>query len=231
MLNISFLKESMKETMMKNYKTVGAEEAVEILIQKSRFIGHACPVTTEVEAADFIERIRKKHWHATHNVPVFLIGADYMVQRYSDDGEPSGTAGIPVMEMLKKEGITDICLVITRYFGGIKLGTGGLVRAYTDSAKAVLAAAGVIEKLVYQSVDMVFDYTLHGKIQNYCMNQPAVIVAETSFSDRVSMQLRIEPESYDQVIAQIIDMTASKVEMGETEQMYLTFKENQLIEM
>jgi uncharacterized YigZ family protein len=213
---------------MKDYKTVAAEGAFEIQIQKSRFIGHACPVTTEEEAIAFVERIRKKHWHATHNVPVYLLDA---VQRYSDDGEPSGTAGIPILEMLKKEGITDICIVVTRYFGGIKLGTGGLVRAYTNSAKAVLQEIGVIEKRVYQSVEMVFDYTLHGKIQNYCMNQPAVIVAETSFSDRVAMQLRIEPESYDQTIAQIIEMTANQVEMSEPKQMYLTFRAGQLLEM
>ncbi|GKT37685.1 Impact family like protein, partial [Aduncisulcus paluster] len=150
-----------------SYKTIFDYGEAEDIINKSRFIGYAKPVETEEEAVAFVEEIKKKHKDATHNVPVYLVGEKFEIQRYSDDGEPSGTAGVPVLSMLKNEGITNLALVITRYFGGIKLGTGGLVRAYTHAAKIAVEAARVVEKKVYRELHVVLDYTLHGKFQNF----------------------------------------------------------------
>jgi len=215
---------------MKDYKTVATHGTCEIQIQKSRFIGHVAPISSEEEAISFVEEIRKKHWNATHNVPVYLVGTDYKVQRYSDDGEPSGTAGIPIMEMLKKEGITNVCLVITRYFGGIKLGTGGLVRAYTESAKTVLEHVGVIEKRVFYQIELGFEYTLHGKLQNFCINHENIMVKETQFSERVEMAIYVALEALEHVLEALVDLTSNNIVIGEPKTCYLTFNNGQYVE-
>ena len=215
---------------MKDYKTVAAVGNYEIQIQKSRFIGHVAPVSTEEEAISFVDEIRKKYWNATHNVPVYLIGEDYKIQRYSDDGEPSGTAGIPIMEMLKKEGITNVCVVITRYFGGIKLGTGGLVRAYTESAKSTLETVGIIEKRVFHHLKLIFDYTLHGKLQNFCMNHESVNISDTQFSEHVEMTIDIAFDALDDIVENLVNLTSDNIVIGEAKIGYLTFYNAQLIE-
>src|SRR5699024_4890875 len=120
----------------------------EIIINKSRFIGYASPVESEKSAQEFIDTIKQKHKDATHNVFAYIIGQNKNIQRYSDDGEPSGTAGIPILEMMKKEDLTDTVIVVTRYFGGIKLGAGGLVRAYIKGAKCGLESANIVEKVL-----------------------------------------------------------------------------------
>ncbi len=124
--------------MLKEYKTLLAYGEGEITIEKSKFIGYATPIKSEEEAIAFIENIRTKHWNATHNVPAYIVGENNEIQRYSDDREPSGTAGIPILEVIKKEDLRNVAVVVTRYFGGIKLGTGGLVRAYTKGANGYL---------------------------------------------------------------------------------------------
>jgi uncharacterized YigZ family protein len=130
---------------MVNYKTVDKEAMAEQVIEKSRFIGYIKPVETREEAEDFIRKIKSMHKGATHNVPAYVIGDKAQIQWASDDGEPSGTSGAPMLHMLTGEGITNVVIVVTRYFGGIKLGTGGLVRAYTGTARLTLEAAGLCE--------------------------------------------------------------------------------------
>ena len=152
--------------MLDSYRTVGQMGEAEIIIEKSRFIGYAAPAVTEEEALEFIQTIKRKHRDATHNVPAYVIGENNAVQRFSDDGEPSGTAGVPMLEVLKKEELRDTVLVVTRYFGGIKLGTGGLVRAYTKAAKMALEAAGIVTRVLHQAVQVSVDYTLLGLLQN-----------------------------------------------------------------
>ena len=125
------------------YRTVKKQAEAEQIIEKSRFIAHVCPVSSKEEADEFISRIKAEYKDATHNVPAMVIGDKSQIQWASDDGEPQGTSGAPIVQMLVKEGITDVVIVVTRYFGGIKLGTGGLVRAYTGSAKLGLEAAEV----------------------------------------------------------------------------------------
>jgi uncharacterized YigZ family protein len=213
---------------VKSYKTVFAYGEDELSINKSRFIGHATPVESEEEAVRFIEKIKKKHWNATHNVPVYIIGEDMMLQRFSDDGEPSGTAGVPVLEMLKKEGMTNICIVMTRYFGGVKLGTGGLVRAYTQTAKAALDAAVVVNKSVYRAMDCEMDYHYHGRVGNYLMECAEIIVGETLFTDKVRVFLFCPPELMDTVESDLIEMTSDHVKIAINEDVYLTTKDGKL---
>ncbi len=153
--------------MLNTYRTVADFGQDEIIIEKSTFIGYAKPVTCEEEALAFIQEIKKKHRDATHNVPAYVLGEHNDIQRCNDDGEPSGTAGVPVLEVLKKEDVRDVAVVVTRYFGGIKLGTGGLVRAYTKGAKIALEAAGIITKVLYQTIIVSVDYTMLGTIQNH----------------------------------------------------------------
>ena len=127
-----------------SYKTLRAENSAEFVINKSRFIGYGCPCETEEEALAFLARIRQKHKDATHNCYAYIIGLNSGIMRYSDDGEPGGTAGMPIIEVMKARGVVNCAVVVTRYFGGILLGAGGLVRAYAQGSKAALDAAGVV---------------------------------------------------------------------------------------
>lgn len=196
------------------YKTIRREAQAEIVIEKSRFIGHVFPITDEAQAQAQIEKIKKQHWQAAHNVPVYLLGERYSVQRYSDDGEPSGTAGLPVLEMLKQEGITDLCIVITRYFGGVKLGTGGLVRAYTESAKAVLAEAGLVTVDHYDHVVLSYDYTLQGKIV-HLLSQSPVEGLNHNFTDSVETSFYILEGLSPALREKLVDLCHGKVQLNE----------------
>jgi uncharacterized YigZ family protein len=215
---------------MKNFKTVYIEAEVELQISKSRFIGYVTPIKDENDATRFIEKIKKKHWDATHNVPVYVLGENFGIQRYSDDGEPSGTAGVPILDLLKKEAITDVCIVVTRYFGGVKLGTGGLVRAYTQSAKAAIEAAEIVEKKVNALLKLDFDYHFHGKLQNYFLGEPHIIVNDTQFTERISLEIYIEPEYEMSIMKHIIDLTSGQIEIENKGEFYLTIKNGEVVE-
>lgn len=216
---------------MGSYKTIFEYGEAEDIINKSRFIGYAKPVESEDEAVAFVEEIKKKHKDATHNVPVYLVGEKFQVQRYSDDGEPSGTAGVPVLSMLKNEGITNIAVVITRYFGGVKLGTGGLVRAYTHAAKIAVDAARVVDKKVYQEIHVHLDYTLHGKFQNFLMNNEVYLIKDTVYLDNVNTIVYIEPDHLEDFKAKIVDMTNGKVQIDEMDETFLTILDGKAVEL
>lgn len=192
---------------MDNFKTVFQEAESFDVINKSKFIGYIKPVDTVEEAQNFIETIRKKHWDASHNVPVYVLGDRFQIQKYSDDGEPSGTAGVPILNILKNRGITNVVVVVTRYFGGVKLGTGGLVRAYSQSAKSALDAAKVIEMLSYQKLHLSLNYTLHGKLQNFLMLNKEYLLEDTVYADNVTMHLYIKTEDVDAFVNKIVDLT------------------------
>lgn len=211
------------------YLTILNSAHSETNINKSRFIGYATPIKTEEEAQLFIESVRKKHWDATHNVPVYVLGKNYQVQRYSDDGEPSGTAGVPILEMLKKEGITDLCVVITRYFGGIKLGTGGLVRAYTDTAKMALETCTIVKRQVMHLISVIFDYTAHGKIQNILLGLENVIIKETLFTDKVCIWLYCLPSEKGKLIETLIENTNGQARISEEEDETLTVLNGEVV--
>lgn len=179
--------------MKTRYRTIYKMGEDEILIKKSRFIGYAMPVETEDEAIKFIEEIKTKHRDATHNVYAYVLGEDNNIQRYSDDGEPSGTAGIPALEVIKKEDLRNVAVVVTRYFGGKKLGTGGLIRAYTKGAKIGLEAGVIIDKILFRKVKVRIDYTLYGMVENYLINK-GIYIEDTIFDDAVNLILYIEYE-------------------------------------
>ena len=161
--------------------------------KKSRFIGRAYPVESEDEARARIEEAKRRYWDATHNVFAYRIGWRPEVQRFSDDGEPGGTAGMPVLEVLRGEKLNEVLVIVTRYFGGTLLGTGGLVRAYTRAAQEAVRAAGVIRKEVCRRCRLMIDYTQLGKLQ-YALNKNHYWIENTEYADRVGLSV-IVPES------------------------------------
>ncbi|MGG3841862.1 YigZ family protein, partial [Anoxybacillus kestanbolensis] len=152
--------------MLEAYYTVKGYGEAEIIIEKSRFICYVERATTEEEAVRFIHQIKKKHWDATHNCSAYIIGEHDHIQKANDDGEPSGTAGVPMLEVLKKKKLKDTVVVVTRYFGGIKLGAGGLVRAYGKAVTEGLKASGIVERKLMRIMHTTIDYTWLGKVEN-----------------------------------------------------------------
>lgn len=215
---------------MGSFKTVFQYGEAEDIIEKSRFIAYCQPIKSEAEAVAFIEKIKKKHWDATHNVPVYVLGENYSVQRYSDDGEPSGTAGVPILSMIKNEGITDLVVVVTRYFGGVKLGTGGLVRAYTHTAKLGLEAALLIEKVVYTFLKVHVSYHLHGKVQNYLMGASEFIIEETEFLEEVGISLFALPEQTEGLMDKLMDLCNGQIRIDNLGEAYLSINEGKILD-
>lgn len=210
--------------MNKNFRTIFDYGEDEIIINKSRFIGYAMPINSEEEALEFIEKIRTKHRDATHNVYAYVVGMDNNIQRFSDDGEPSGTAGIPVLEVIKKEDLRNVVVVVTRYFGGIKLGAGGLVRAYTKGAKIALDAAQIVDMVLHQKIKIRIDYTLYGKIENFLLNG-GYFVDETIFDDKVNIFVYIDNKEVEKFKKQIMDMTNGKNEFEILQEEYIPIKD------
>ena len=196
---------------MKLYSTVLGMGQAEQVIEKSRFITYVKPVETKEEADAFVGEIRKKHKDATHNVPAMVLGDHFQVQWASDDGEPQGTSGAPMVQMLVQEGITNVVVVVTRYFGGIKLGTGGLVRAYTSSAKQGLAAAGICDVQEMQVTEYRVNYAVFNKIQNSPFTYP-VKFANIVYADAVTFELVTNPEDTAAVSEVITGLSGGKAE-------------------
>ncbi len=194
---------------MDSYKTLGQYAAEEYIVKKSRFIGYAKPVKTEEDALLFIEEIKKKHWDATHNVYAYSI-REGGVKRFSDDGEPQGTAGMPVLNVLNQEDITDCVVVVTRYFGGVLLGGGGLVRAYSHSAKLGVDAAEIITLSPFSVCEINCDYTFYGKLETLIRDFGGVLT-DTEFSDNVKLVFRIEKGSEEIFDKKLKDLTNAKV--------------------
>lgn len=195
---------------MKPYKTLGSYAAEEYIVKKSRFIGYAKPVKTEKDALDFIADVSKKHWDATHNVYAYSI-REGGIKRYSDDGEPQGTAGMPVLNVLLQEEVTDCVVVVTRYFGGILLGGGGLVRAYTHSAKTAVAAAGTITLVPWCVCTVKCDYSFYGKTETLIRDFGGVVM-NTDFSENVDVTFRIEKGTEQTFDKKLKDLTNGKLE-------------------
>lgn len=170
---------------MTDYQTLKKEAQDEFVEKRSRFIGYAKPVRTAEEATAFIASIRAKHWDAAHNVYAYVL-RDGQSRRYSDDGEPSGTAGVPVLDVLLKENLTDCVVVATRYFGGVLLGAGGLVRAYSHTSKIAVEAAGVVKMSLCSVMKLTCDYSLYGKIPAL-LAQFGGVAENTQFAENVTV--------------------------------------------
>ena len=212
---------------MELYKTVRKQaEAVQV-IDKSRFIAHVCPVESREEADAFLAEIREKYKDATHNVPAMVIGDKSQIQWASDDGEPQGTSGAPMVQMMVKEGLTNLIVVVTRYFVGIKLGTGGLVRAYTSSAKLGLEAAGVCSVREMAELTVKIDYPYLAKIQNMASEQLDLEeadregeenlsnfrIANIQYTDKIDMKIQTFPGSLKNVELLFQNITSGKAEV------------------
>lgn len=199
--------------MIEKYKTILKSNQAEIIEKKSKFIGTAIPIESEVEAEEFINSMRKKYYDATHNVFAYQLGERNELQRSSDDGEPSGTAGKPILDILKNEDIKNVAVVVTRYFGGTLLGTGGLVRAYSKCAKDALISSQIIEKVLYQEFEISVDYNLSGKVQFEMLNKNYTI-KDTLYTDKVTFIVLVEIKYKEQFQNFITEITSAQAQIN-----------------
>ncbi|MDD7193185.1 MAG: YigZ family protein [Clostridiaceae bacterium] len=203
---------------MNSYKTVRKAASDEYVVKKSRFIGHIAPVTTAEQALEFIAAVSKKHWDATHNVYAYIL-REGGIKRYSDDGEPQGTAGIPTLDVLEKSGVTDCAVVVTRYFGGIMLGAGGLVRAYSHSASIAVAAGGIVTRAMCAGLKVTCDYYFYGKLSSLVPESGGVI-EDTVFEDNVTLIFRLPLELVDGFNAKLIDVSNGRYRAEKTDEFF-----------
>ena len=196
--------------MSKDYKTVRNAANDKFVEKRSRFIGYVKPVTIEEEATAFISEIRSKHWDARHNVYAYSL-REGNIKRYSDDGEPSGTAGMPMLDVIVKNEIVDVCVVVTRYFGGVLLGTGGLVRAYSQGCKIALEAGEIILMQSCLICAVRCNYNQYGKVSSLIMETGGV-VDDTVFESDVQLKFHIQPELLAQLNKRLADATAGEIQ-------------------
>ncbi len=208
-----------KELVFLPYKMLQRGGSGEITEKKSRFIATLAPVESEEEAAAFIESVKKKYWDARHNCSAFVLGERAQITRCSDDGEPAGTAGKPMLEVLLGTGVRNAAAVVTRYFGGVLLGTGDLVRAYTQAMHAGLDACPVVTMCYGTELRLVTDYNGIGKIQ-YILGQRGLEIKEPEYTDMVSMKLTVPYEDCQGLCKELTEATAGRVKIEELEKKY-----------
>ena len=200
------------------YKAILKNGKAEIEIKKSIFIGRSIFVKSEEEALDFLDKVKEEEKSATHNCHAYIIGEDGLTQRYSDDGEPSGTAGIPMLEVLKKEEMRNVLVIVTRYFGGTKLGAGGLVRAYTDAVVRALDDAKRVVMKNFMRTKIIYDYTFHGALVNLLANENFKIIEE-NYTDKVEVTIDIGEDK--SILDKIRNLTSANFESKELEEIEL----------
>ena len=205
------------QTTSEGYRVVYEGGEGEITEKKSRFIATVRPVESEEEATTFIAEMKKKYWDARHNCSAFVIGERQELNRCSDDGEPAQTAGRPMLDVLLREGVTNVAVVVTRYFGGVLLGTGGLVRAYQAATQAGLAASRIIEKLLGQKLMIHTEYNGLGKLQ-YLFGQQKTAILSTEYAEDVALTILVPISQKESLYKEIVEQTngAAKLEWGET---------------
>ncbi len=207
--------------MNTDYKTVKIESSDEFTEKRSRFIGYVKPVKTEAEATEFINSIRSKHWDARHNVYAYSL-REGNIKRYSDDGEPSGTAGMPVLDVITKNEVYDVCVVVTRYFGGVLLGTGGLVRAYSQGSKIALEAGQVVLMQNCLVCSLTCSYNQYGKISSLIPDNGGVI-DDSVFETDVKLKFHINPDGLPALNKKLADLTSGEVQaISDSEQYFMT---------
>lgn len=206
-----------------NYITVRTSAMVETDIKRSHFIAAVYPVETESDAEQLIQNVRKEHWKANHNCFAYIIGKKQEIQKASDDGEPSGTAGVPMLDVLKRRNICNVLVIVTRYFGGIKLGAGGLIRAYAHATSDGLNAAEVIEQVPSLQWAVTVDYHLSGTLENKLRESP-YIVKGVQYSDKVTLELYTSQEEGPAFIEWITDLTNGQAQTEKTCELYLQKK-------
>lgn len=203
------------------YRTIADRCEAKFIEKKSEFIGYLAPVETEEEAIAFVEEIRAMHRKATHNCYAYIL-RENGTARHSDDGEPSGTAGVPIYEVLRKEGLVDVACVVTRYFGGIMLGAGGLVRAYTKGAKDAVDAADIKVMAYAQRLTVEVEYSLYGRLGQIFADF-GVRVESEDFADSVKITLCVRCESVEGLTARLIDACNGKVDVQNVQELWFDF--------
>ena len=192
------------------FRTIKEDGQVQEEIKKSRFICHVKRVYSEEEARDFITAIKKEHYKATHNCSAFIIGERSEIKRTSDDGEPSGTAGVPMLGVLENHNLTNICVVVTRYFGGIKLGAGGLIRAYAGSVALAVKEIGIIEIKEQAGIQIQMTYAQYQEYGNF-LKEHNLIELETNFTDQVETMIFVDKENKEHIKSELIEFYNGKV--------------------
>ena len=192
------------------FRTIKEDGQVQEEIKKSRFICHAKRVYSEEEARDFITAIKKEHYKATHNCSAFIIGERSEIKRTSDDGEPSGTAGVPMLGVLENHNLTNICVVVTRYFGGIKLGAGGLIRAYAGSVALAVKEIGIIEIKEQAGIQIQMTYAQYQEYGNF-LKKHHLMEIETNFTDQVETMIFVDKENKEHIKSELIEFYNGKV--------------------
>lgn len=218
-----------KNILKEEYKTILDEYSNEIEIKKSRFIASIKRCNSEEESIKFIEKIKNKYNDATHNCSAYINGPKKNTQRYNDDGEPQGTAGIPMLEVLKKEDLTNLCVVVTRYYGGKKLGASGLIRAYGGSVTDVLEKSEVVELKNFYKIKMNFDYTFLGKIDNYFETED-VFVKSRDYLEKIENILYIDVKRFEKIKSDMLNITSGDIEIKNLDTILLQVKNKEIIE-
>ncbi len=198
-----------------------------IEIEKSKFIAYVSPVDTESEAVDFIQSIKKKHYDATHNVSAYHIRDNYFCKRYSDDGEPAGTAGLPILQTIINMKLVDVCVVVTRYFGGIKLGAGGLARAYADIASKGLLNSKIINFQKMDEYKIEIDYTFFNSLQ-YHLKKSNILIKGIDFEEKVNIDIFILPDNRD-LIDSIQNLSFSTATINRIDSHYIACEDNRIL--
>lgn len=205
---------------MLEYKTIENSYFTEWEISKSRFLTYLKHVENETDAQEFINSIKKKHFDARHNCSAYIIGERSEIQKSSDDGEPSGTAGSPMLEVLKKNELSDIVVVVTRYFGGIKLGAGGLIRAYGKSVTLGLEISQIVKKSIFNCYQLKINYDLLGMLENY-LHQNEIRIQDKAYTDKVIFTILLPQNFTDSTLKDITNLTAGRCNIHELEPIYL----------
>lgn len=211
--------------MRKDYHTIQGYGENEIIIQKSRFLTYVSRAETEQQAQDFINNIKEKHKSANHNCSAYIIGEHDNIQKANDDGEPSGTAGVPMLEVLKKQGLQDTVVVVTRYFGGIKLGGGGLIRAYGKATTEGIDAAKVVERKLHHLMKISIDYTWLGKVENEVRNS-VYPLKEINYAELVEVMVFTKADEEETFINWMAEMTNGQAKVDLVEKEFLEFTVN-----
>ncbi|WP_391120297.1 YigZ family protein [Psychrobacillus sp. L3] len=211
--------------MRNNYLTVKGSGESEIIIQKSRFLTYVERAETEEDALDFIHLIKQKHKDANHNCSAYIIGEHDHIQKANDDGEPSGTAGFPMLEVLKKQGLKDTVVVVTRYFGGIKLGGGGLIRAYGKATTEGIDAAQVVERQLHHLMKLSIDYTWLGKVENEVRSSEYPL-KEINYADFVEVYVYTKVKDEEKFVDWIAEITNGQAKIRIVEKEFLEFEVN-----
>ncbi len=194
---------------MTNYNTAYIGGSGEFVEKKSRFIGEVFPVESEGEALRYIEEVKKRFWDARHHCFAYVLNGEQVIERFSDDGEPSGTAGKPILDVIKGDQLKNVLVVVTRYFGGTLLGTGGLVRAYTSAAREGMNHSTIISKILGVKLKIKTDYTGLGKIQ-YLLGQRSTPIIDTTYTEEVAITIVVSQEEENSIIHEIIEATNAK---------------------